>query len=204
MFSLRAQKYDCCLQEIQTLMKHHCGYDMMTLPSISSYIELQSFVTELQFLMLVSLELDFRSVTYRHVIGISPYMSSETSQGEYHIIDGAHPETKAIFFNQENNDWCCGNGISFTKITYGFVFIQGMKRVREMLQDKSEYNFVPWTAVCLTTSKRKRNRDGKIGMKIVTDTTYERMLALNVYNKEKSKHVKIWKQLMEKFKKQTK
>jgi hypothetical protein len=85
------------------------------------------------------------------------------------------------------------------------VFAPGMKRVHEMLQDKSGYNFVPGTAVCLTTSKRKRNRGEKIGTRIhVTDTTYERMLTLNVYNKEKSKYVKIWKQLMDKYKKQTK
>ena len=58
MLSLRAQKYECCLEDIQTLIKH-CGYDMMVLPSISSYTELQSFVTELQLPMLVSLELDF-------------------------------------------------------------------------------------------------------------------------------------------------
>ncbi len=37
----------------------------------------------------------------------------------------------------------------------------------------------------------------KIGMKIVTDTTYERMLMLNVYNKAKREYVKIWKQLMD-------
>jgi hypothetical protein len=69
------------------------------------------------------------------------------------IIDGSHPEMKAIFFNQENIDCCCGNRISFTKIIHGFVFVPGMKRVHEMLQDKSGYNFVPGTAVCLTTSK---------------------------------------------------
>ena len=38
----------------------------------------------------------------------------------------------------------------------------------------------------------------------VTDTTYERMFTLNVYNKEKSKYVKIWKQLKDKYKKQAK
>jgi hypothetical protein len=80
---------------------------------------------------------------------------------------------KAIFFSQENIDWCCGNGISFTKITHCFVFVPGMKRVHEMLQDKSGFNLVPGMAVCLTTSKRKRNRGQKIAMKIVTDTTYE-------------------------------
>jgi hypothetical protein len=204
MFSLRAQKYDCCLEDIQTLMKHCCGYDIMVLPSISSYTELQSFVTELQLPMLVSLELDFRSVKFAHVIGISPYMSAETSQVEYHIIDGSHPEMKAIYFNQENIDWCCGDGISFTKITHGFVFVPGMKRVCEMLQDKSGYNFIPGTAVCLTTSKRKRNRGQKKAMKIVTDTTYERMLKHNVYNKEKSEYVKIWKQLTDKYKNRAK
>jgi hypothetical protein len=73
-----------------------------------------------------------------------------------------------------------------------------------MLQDKSGYNFVPGTAVCLTTSKRKRNRGEKKATKIVTEMTYERMLTLNVYSKEKSKYVKIWKQLMDKYKKQAK
>jgi hypothetical protein len=70
-------------------------------------------------------------------------------------------------------------------------------RVLEMLQDKLGYNLVPGTAVCLTTSKRKRNRGKKISMKIVIDTTYERMLTLNVSNTEKSEYVKIWKQLMD-------
>ena len=79
-----------------------------------------------------------------------------------------------------------------------------MKRVCEMLQDKSGYNFVPGTAVCLTTSKSKRNWGEKKAMKIVTHTTYERMLTLNVYNKEKSEYVKIWKQLTDKYKKQAK
>ncbi len=205
LLSLGAQKYDCCLEDIQTLMKHHCGYDVMVLPTISSYTELQSFVTELQLPMLVSLELDFRSIKFAHVIGISPYMSAETSQVEYHIIDGSHPEMKAIYFNQENIDWCCGNEISFTKITHGFVFAPGMKRVHEMIQDKSGYKFVPGTAVCLATSKRKRKRGEKKAMRMHrTDTTYEKMLTLNVYNKEKSEYVKIWKQLTDKYKKQAK
>jgi len=145
------------IKEIQTLIKH-CGYDIIVLPSISSYTELQYSVTELQLPMLVSLELDFHSITYRHVISISPYMSSETSQVEYHIIDRAHPEMRAIYFNQENIDWCWRQGISFNRIMHGFVFVPGMKRVHEMLQDKSGFNFVPGKAVCLTTSKRKRNR----------------------------------------------
>jgi len=38
-------------------------------------------------------------------------------------------------------------------------------------------------------------------MKIVIDTTYERMLTLNASNKEKSEYVKIWKQLLDKCKK---
>ena len=103
----------------------------MVLPSISSYTELQSIVTELQLLMMVSLELDFCSITFAHVIGISPYMSAETSQVEYHIFDGSHLEMKAIYFNQENIDWCCGNRISFTKITHGLFFLQGQKECME-------------------------------------------------------------------------
>jgi hypothetical protein len=103
--SLGPQNSGCCLKEIQTLI-NQSGYDMMVLPSIPSYTELQSFVTEMQLPMLVSLELDFCSITFGHVIGILPFMSSETSQVEYHIIVGFHPKMKAIFFNQENIDWC--------------------------------------------------------------------------------------------------
>ena len=79
-----------------------------------------------------------------------------------------------------------------------------MKRVLEIPQDKSGYNLVPGTSVCLTTSKRKRNKGKKIGMKIVIDTSYERILMLNVSSKEKSKYVKIWKQLLDKCKKRAK
>jgi hypothetical protein len=42
------------------------------------------------------------------------------------------------------------------------------------------------------------------GMKIVVDTTYERMLTLNIPNKEKNKYLSIWKQIMNKCKKYTK
>jgi hypothetical protein len=93
----------------------------------------------LQLPILVSLELDFSSITYRHVVGISPYMSSEKSQVKYHIIDEAHPTMKAIYLNEENIVWCYGNVLSFTKITYGFDFDPGRKRFLDMLQDKSGF-----------------------------------------------------------------
>ena len=99
----RGSKNGCSLQEIQMVIKH-CGYDIMVFPSISIYTELYTFVTELELPMLASLELDFCSITHRNVIGILPYMSSETSHVEYHIIDGAHPEMKPMHFNQKNID----------------------------------------------------------------------------------------------------
>jgi hypothetical protein len=49
---------------------------------------------------------------------------------------------------------------------------------------------------------KKRRREKNNSKKSVIDTTYERMLALNVSKKEKSEYVKIWKQLMDKRKKQ--
>ncbi len=77
----QAQWGGCCLREIRKCIKE-CGYDTFTLPSISSYFVLQTFVTELGIPMLVSLELNFGSFTCIHVIGISPIISSETSQLE--------------------------------------------------------------------------------------------------------------------------
>ena len=83
----------------------------MVLPSISSYTQLQSFVMGLQLPMLVSLELDFCSITYRHVVGISPHTSSETSQVKHHIIDGAHTEMKAISSNKRVLIGVVGTGL---------------------------------------------------------------------------------------------
>jgi hypothetical protein len=190
----QAQSKGCPLREIRKCMMI-CGYDTLTLPSISSYSCLQNFVTELGIPVLVSLELKFGSFTCNHVIGISPFISSETSQLEYHIIDGAHPGEKAMIFNKENIDWCCGEALSFDKITYGFAFVPGRKRVLEMFNDDSGFHLIPGTAVCLTSISDIMKKDNNI-----CEQTYERMLSLNVSKKGKSEYVKIWKKLMEEFK----
>ena len=132
----------------------------MGLLQISSFTSLQSFVTKLSIPMLFSLELNFCTDTLMHVIGILPIIALETGHVEYHIIDGAHPEMKAMKFSQENIDWCCGEEISFEKISRGFAFVPGRKRVLEMLNDKAENNMVPGTALCLTKSPQTRYRGG--------------------------------------------
>jgi hypothetical protein len=198
MMMLGAEAQGCRFGEIQKLI-HQCGYDVNVLPKISTFTELESFVTRMDLPMLINLELKFPLITLGHVIGISPYKSSETSNIEYHIIDGAHPEMKAMLFNKENIDWCCGNDLKLGKINQGFVFVPGRKRVLQMLQDKSGYHIVPGTAVCLT--KNAKNI-GKEDVKL--PVIHERVLALNVSDKEKSEYVKIWKQLMNEHKKKTK
>jgi hypothetical protein len=198
MMMLEAETQGCRFAEIQQLI-YQCGYDVNVLPKISTFTELESFVTGMDLPMLINLELKFPLITLGHVIGISPYKSSETSQIEYHIIDGAHPEMKAMHFNKGNIDWCCGNDLKLGKINQGFVFVPGRKRVLEMLQDKSGYHIVPGTAVCLTkNAKNIGKEDAKLPV------IHERELALNVSDKEKSEYVKIWKQLINKHKKKTK
>jgi hypothetical protein len=195
MMMLGVETQGCRFGEIQRLI-HQCGYDVNVLPKMSTFTELESFVTRMDLPMLINLELKFPSITLGHVIGISPYKSSETSRIEYHIIDGAHPEMKAMHFNKENIDWCCGNDLKLGKINQGFVFVPGRKRVLEMLRDKSGYHIVPGTAVCLTkNAKNIGKEDGKLPV------IHERVLALNVSDKEKSEYVKMWKQLMEEHKK---
>ena len=115
---------------------------------------MQTFVTKLGLPVTVSLELDFCSITYRHMVGISLYMSSETRQVEYHIIDGTYHAIKAIYFNQENIDWCCGNELSFNKISYVVVFVLRRTQVFEMFHDESGYNLVAGIAVCLRNSSK--------------------------------------------------
>ncbi len=112
--------------------------------------------------MLVSLELKSGSFTCNHVISISPSISSETSQVEYYIIDGAHPEVKAIIFNKENMDWCCGEELSFDKITNGFALVPGKSRVFGMFNAKSGYHLVQGTALCLTSSMKKKEKGKRI------------------------------------------
>ncbi len=71
----------------------------------------------------------------------------------------------------------------------------------ELFNDRSGYNVVLGTATCLTNSMKKRKKMGiNNGLISERDTTYERMLALNVSKKGKSEYVKIWKKLMEEFK----
>jgi len=197
MLPLGAQTKVCQFFEIQTLIKA-CGYDVFAIPLITTFTELESFVTQMGIPVLINLELKFRFVTFGHVIGISPYKSSEGSQIEYHIIDGAHPEMKAMHFNKENIDWCCGNDLKLKKINEGFGFVPGRKRVLEMLNDKSGYDLVQGTTVCLTKSIKKK---GKQKEELVA---IERLLALNVCNKEKSQYVKIWKQVIDEHKKKKK
>ena len=144
---LQAKSKVCDLKEI-SMHLHCCGYDILVIPSISSYSCLQTFVTDLGIPMLVSLDLNFCSVPYEKVIGISLFISSERSQVEYNIIDGAHLEVKAMNFSQENVDWCCGKELSFDKITNGFAFVPGRNRVFEMSNDDSGYHLVPGTVVC--------------------------------------------------------
>ncbi len=96
---------------------------------------------------------------------------------------------KAITFNKENINWCCGEELSFDQITSGFAFVPGRNRELEMFKDDSGYHLVPGTAVCLTSSMKKAEKGN-----------YEKMLALNVSKKEKSEYVKIWKKHVEEFK----
>ena len=101
-------------------------------------------------------------------------MSAETGKVEFHIIDGSHPENKAVYFNKQNIDWCFGLELSFQKISCGFVFVPGRKRVLEMFQDKSGYHYVPGTAVCLTKTTTNLMTEGiELGS---DDTTSESLV----------------------------
>ncbi len=57
-------------------------------------------------------------------------------------------------------DWCCGKEFSFDKITNGFAFVPGKKRVIEIFTAKSGYHLVPDTVACLTNSMKKA-REGE-------------------------------------------
>ena len=54
MLTLGSQTKGCHFVEIQTLI-HQCGYDIMVLPSITTFTELESFVIKMGIPMLIIL-----------------------------------------------------------------------------------------------------------------------------------------------------
>ncbi len=66
---LQAKSKVCELKEI-SMHLHCCGYNILVIPSISSYSCLQTFVTEFEIPMMVTLDLNSCSDPYEHVIGI--------------------------------------------------------------------------------------------------------------------------------------
>lgn len=66
----------------------------------------------------------------------------------------------------------------------------------EMFNDKTGYNVKPETAICLTKNFNKKEEGGRNK----SETTSERMFALNVRKKDKSEYEKIWKLLKNEYK----
>ena len=87
--------------------------------------------------MLVSLELKLGVSSYEHVIGICPNKPADGGVTQFFIIDGSHPQLKAIEFSLDNLNWCCGGTNSFSVVSEGFVLCPLQKRTKEIVDNWS-------------------------------------------------------------------
>jgi hypothetical protein len=86
---------------------------------------------KLPILVLVHMSFNENATKYRHVIDICPYMSSsDCSELKISIVDGAHPELKAMQFTRDNIMWCCGDDAQST--FEGFAFFSWQKTFKKI------------------------------------------------------------------------
>ena len=95
------------------------GYHTFLLPNEMDFENLSYYAHLMKLPMVVSMKMSFNddATKYGHVIGLCPYFSSGYFQLNISIIEGAHPELKAMQFTKENIRWCCGE-------FGGFAFFQ--------------------------------------------------------------------------------
>jgi hypothetical protein len=89
------------ISSVKLIMKK-CNYEIFILPQEINFSLLQSFVLNLGLPMLLSLTLSYAGVEYKHIIGISPFKETPSSEVTYHIIDYAHSKRMAIEFSEDN------------------------------------------------------------------------------------------------------
>jgi hypothetical protein len=117
------------------------GYHTFLLPNDMDFENLSYYAHLIKLPMVVSIKMSFNdgATNYGYIIGLCPYFSSGYFQLNISIIEGAHPELKAMQFTQENIWWCCGDK-SQTKFG-GFAFLQ---------EEHSQKDFFPILAKELT------------------------------------------------------
>jgi hypothetical protein len=111
------------------------GYHTFVLPREMDFEKLAYYTHLMKLPILVSVQMSFNenATKYGHVIGICPYMSSsDCSELKISIVDGAHPELKAMQFTRDNIRWCCGDD---TQSTFeGFAFFPGKRLSKRLLR----------------------------------------------------------------------
>ena len=83
--------------------------------------------------MLVSLWLKPGHNSYEHVIGICPNKPDDGGKTQFLIIDGAHPQLKAIEFSLDNFNWCFGGTNGFTVVSEGFMLCPSQRLTKEIV-----------------------------------------------------------------------
>ena len=122
------------VQELRVVFQA-AGYHTFVLPREMDFEKLSYYTHLMKLPILVSVQMSFNenATKYRHVIGICPYMSSsDCSELKISIVDGAHPELKAMQFTRDNIRWCCGDD---TQSTFeGFAFFPGKRLSKRLLR----------------------------------------------------------------------
>ena len=113
------------------------NYRIINTPKRMDFVALSTLMRNACLPMLVSLELKFGATSYEHVIGICPNKPADGGVTQFFIIDGAHPQLKAIEFSLDNLNWCCGGTNSFSVVSEGFLLCPLQKRTKEIVDNWS-------------------------------------------------------------------
>ena len=103
----------------ELMRKFH--YLILNTPEEMDFVALSTLMRNACLPMLVSLRLESGNNSYEHVIGICPNKPDDGGETQFLIIDGAHPQLKAIEFSLDNLNWCCGGTNGFTVVSEGFL-----------------------------------------------------------------------------------
>ena len=109
------------------------NYQIINTPKRMDFVALSTLMRNACLPMFVSLELKFGVTSYEHVIGICPNKPADGGVTQFFIIDGAHPQRKAIEFSLDNLHWCCGGTNGFSVVSEGFLLCPSPKLTKDVV-----------------------------------------------------------------------
>lgn len=121
------------LKKLKVFFLREFTYQIFNTPGKMDFVALSMLMRNACLPMLVSLKLKFKRISYEHVIGICSKKSSDGGETQFFIIDGEHPQLKAIKLSLDNLNWCCGGTNGFSVVSEGFLLCPPPKLTKDIV-----------------------------------------------------------------------